>query len=39
MGTERINKMAGATWTDEETTKLIEIWGEEEIQVQLEGCK
>ena len=36
MGTERVNKMAGATWTDEETTKLIEIWGEEEIQ---EGCK
>ena len=39
MGTERVNKMAGAVWTDEETTKLIEIWGEEEIQVQLEGCK
>lgn len=31
--------MAGTAWTDEETTKLIEIWGEEEIQVQLEGCK
>ena len=26
-------------WTDEETFKLIELWGEDTIQVQLEGCK
>ena len=30
--------MAGVTWTDEEIIKLIQIWGEEEIQAQLEGC-
>jgi len=27
------------TWTDKETLKLIEIWGEENIQEELEGCK
>ena len=31
--------MAGASWTDEETCKLIEIWGDESIQAMLEGCK
>lgn len=31
--------MAGTAWTDEETITLIEIWGEEAIQAQLEGCK
>ena len=31
-------KMAGVTWTDEEIIKLIQIWGEVEIQAQLEGC-
>ena len=30
--------MVGVTWTDEEIIKLIQIWGEEEIQAQLEGC-
>ena len=28
-----------AVWTDEETTKPIELWGEEDIQAMLEGCK
>ena len=28
-----------ATWTDEETYKLIELWGEDKIQAELEGCK
>ena len=27
-----------AVWRDEETKKLIEVWGEEDIQAQLEGC-
>ena len=31
--------MASASWTDEETCKLIEIWGDGSIQVMLEGCK
>ena len=26
-------------WTDDETFKLIELWGEESIQAQLKGCK
>ena len=26
-------------WSDEETLKLIEVWGDETIQAQLEGCK
>ena len=26
-------------WTDEEAVKLISLWGEDEMQVQLEGCK
>lgn len=26
-------------WTDEEAIKLISLWGEDEIQVQLEGCR
>ena len=30
--------MAG-TWNKEETLKLIEIWGNDAIQAQLEGCK
>ena len=28
-----------ASWTDEETLKLIELWGDDRIQAQLEGCK
>ncbi len=28
-----------ATWSDSETFKLIEIWGEDTIQAQLEGCR
>ena len=28
-----------SAWTDEEVVKLIEIWGEDTIQAQLEGCK
>ena len=31
--------MASASWTDEETCKLIEIWGDESIQAMLEGWK
>ena len=27
-----------ATWSDKETLKLVELWGNEEIQVLLEGC-
>ena len=26
-------------WSDDETFKLIELWGEDRIQAQLEGCK
>ena len=26
-------------WSNKETAKLIEIWGEQAIQEQLEGCK
>jgi len=28
-----------ASWTNEETFKLIELWSQEDIQAQLEGCK
>ena len=28
-----------ALWGDEETLKLIEVWGQDNIQAQLEGCK
>ena len=28
-----------SAWTDEEVVKLIEIWGEDTIQAQMEGCK
>ena len=28
-----------AVWGDEETLKLIQLWGEDSIQAQLEGCK
>ena len=28
-----------AAWRDNETFKLIEIWGDKIIQEQLEGCK
>jgi len=28
-----------ASWTDEETLKLLELWGEDSIQAELEGCK
>ena len=28
-----------ANWTDEETLKLIEIWGGDAIQAMLEGCR
>ena len=27
------------TWTEEETLKLIELWGEDSVQVQINGCK
>jgi len=30
---------AGSAWTDSETFKLIELWGDQTIQEQLEGCK
>ena len=26
-------------WSDKKTLTLIEIWGEDNVQVQLEGCK
>ena len=29
----------GGSWTKEETLKLVELWGDSEIQLQLEGCK
>ena len=29
----------GATWSKEETLKLIEVWGQETIQEQLQACK
>ena len=25
-------------WTEEETVKLIELWGEDNVQAQLESC-
>ena len=28
-----------ATWSKQETLKFIAVWGEEDIQLQLEGCK
>ena len=28
-----------ATWSDEDVFKLIDLWGEDSIQVQLETCK
>ena len=31
--------MTTATWKDIETYKLIELWSDETIQEQLEGCK
>lgn len=31
--------MAGSTWKKEETLKLIALWGEEQVQAQLEGCR
>ena len=37
IGVPLMNVMA-ATWSDEETIKLVELWGEEEIQALLEGC-
>lgn len=31
--------MATNTWSEAETYKLIELWGDDKIQSQLEGCK
>ena len=31
--------MASGNWSDEETFKLIELWGDDRILAQLEGCK
>ena len=31
-------KMATTTWTDDETLKLINFWGDEVVQVLMEGC-
>ena len=28
-----------AAWSDPETLKLIELWSEDDVQSQLEGCK
>jgi len=37
---QKITKVKTMTsWTDNEAFKLIEIWGNETIQEQLEGCK
>ena len=33
-----VQKAMTAVWNDTETFKLVEIWGEEEIQALLEGC-
>ena len=34
------HKMASeATWIKDETFKLIDVWGQENVQVQLEDCK
>ena len=31
-------KMAITTWTDDETLKLIDFWGDEAVHAFLEGC-
>ena len=31
--------MMAGIWMDEEVFQLIELWGDDAIQVQLEGCK
>ena len=31
--------MASGNWSNEETFKLIELWGDDRIQTELEGCK
>ena len=33
------HRTMASTWKDEEVYKLIEIWGDDIIQAQLEGCK
>ena len=39
-GRELIVEMAARVdWSESETVKLIEVWGEESIQSELEGCK
>ena len=32
-------KMAASSWNDDETFKLIALWGDSEILAKLEGCK
>ena len=37
---QKIEKMAsGTNWSKDETLKLLDIWGQENVQAQLEGCK
>ena len=37
---QKIEKMAsGTNWNKDETLKLLDIWGQENVQAQLEGCK
>ena len=35
----KITSGGGATWTKQDTLKLIEVWGQETIQEQLQSCK
>ena len=34
-----VKRSRGKTWTDEETKVLIDLWGEESIQIALDNAK
>ena len=36
---EAVSAMSTAGWSDEETLKLIEFWGDDRVQAELDGCK
>ena len=36
---EAVSTMSAAGWSDEETLQLIELWGDDRVQAELEGCK
>ena len=36
---EAVSAMSATGWSDEETLKLIELWGDDRVQAELEGCK